>query len=257
MKSPAVPVEKAVPVTPVASKGKGEVGETPLDWSAGSKPSFVHDTELADEELAEVRRISRETSGDATVTSASEVPSSDVVMGASSGGSGSEEAARNRGIGYSARSRSPPPTETGEVSEPMASETKEPEVEEFDPTKHNIYKGSKITAFTLAIAPPIAQKQILGEALFPHVRELFADDASRKVVGHLLTLENTVITNMLEDRGVLRWQCDQVAGRLGVRGQEAPALDAGRGWIGPELPQERGDNSRRTLSAPPGYHREV
>ena len=112
-KAPAIPEEKSIPGTPAVPKDRSEAGETPPDWSVGSKPSFVHDTELADEELAEVRRLSLETSGEATVTSVSEAPSSDVVMGASSGGSGSEEVARICGIGYSARSRSPPPTEPG------------------------------------------------------------------------------------------------------------------------------------------------
>jgi len=78
---PTIPGDTVTPETPAVPKGKSEAGESPPDWSAGSKRSFVHDSELPD-----LVRLSRETSGEATVTSASEVPSSDVVMGASSGG---------------------------------------------------------------------------------------------------------------------------------------------------------------------------
>merc|ERR1711939_618950 len=60
----------------------------------------------------------------------------------------------------------------------------------------------------LSAVPPVQQKQLLGEALFPKIQTLQPELAG-KITGMLLEMENQELVNLIEDDAALRAKVDE------------------------------------------------
>jgi polyadenylate-binding protein len=60
----------------------------------------------------------------------------------------------------------------------------------------------------LSAVPPVQQKQLLGEALFPKIQTLQPELAG-KITGMLLEMENQELVNLIEDEAALRAKVDE------------------------------------------------
>lgn len=77
----------------------------------------------------------------------------------------------------------------------------------------HIHGQEPLTTSMLASAVPQEQKQMLGERLFPLIREIHHDLAG-KITGMLLEIDNTDLLHMLEDRESLKAKVDEAVAVL-------------------------------------------
>ena len=76
----------------------------------------------------------------------------------------------------------------------------------------NSFQGP-LTASMLAAASPQAQKQILGECLFPLIQGMYPELAG-KITGMLLEIDNSELVHMLEDGQSLKGKVDEAVALL-------------------------------------------
>mmetsp|Transcript_73861 Transcript_73861/g.213981 ORF Transcript_73861/g.213981 Transcript_73861/m.213981 type:complete len:99 (+) Transcript_73861:1-297(+) len=68
--------------------------------------------------------------------------------------------------------------------------------------------GGPLTAAALAAAPPGAQKQMLGEKLFPMISKLQPELAG-KITGMMLEMDNSELLILLESENQLKMKVDE------------------------------------------------
>merc|ERR1740121_1165694 len=68
--------------------------------------------------------------------------------------------------------------------------------------------GGQLTAAALAAAPPSAQKQMLGERLFPLISKLQPQLAG-KITGMMLEMDNSELLIMLDSEQQLKHKVDE------------------------------------------------
>jgi len=77
----------------------------------------------------------------------------------------------------------------------------------------HIHGQEPLTTSMLAAAMPQEQKQMLGERLFPLIREIYPDLAG-KITGMLLEIDNSDLLHMLEDRSSLKGKVNEAVAVL-------------------------------------------
>merc|ERR1711915_423618 len=80
-------------------------------------------------------------------------------------------------------------------------------------TAVHIQGQEPLTSSMLASAHPQEQKQMLGERLFPLIRELYPEQAG-KITGMLLEIDNSDLLHMLEDRNSLKAKVEEAVAVL-------------------------------------------
>merc|ERR1719198_2562470 len=68
--------------------------------------------------------------------------------------------------------------------------------------------GAPLTAAALAAAPPGAQKQMLGEKLFPAISK-FQPEQAGKITGMMLEMDNSELLILLESEVQLKSKVDE------------------------------------------------
>merc|ERR1712137_1458407 len=68
--------------------------------------------------------------------------------------------------------------------------------------------GAPLTAAALAAAPPAAQKQMLGEKLFPQIAK-YQPELAGKITGMMLEMDNSELLILLESEQQLKNKVDE------------------------------------------------
>ncbi|KAL7637929.1 UNVERIFIED_CONTAM: hypothetical protein RMT77_011542 [Armadillidium vulgare] len=87
----------------------------------------------------------------------------------------------------------------------------------------HIHGQEPLTPTMLAAALPQEQKQMLGERLFPLIREFYPDLAG-KITGMLLEIDNSDLLHMLEDRNSLKAKVEEAVAVLQAHQAKQQAL---------------------------------
>lgn len=99
---------------------------------------------------------------------------------------------------YTSNMRNPPPTQQSQAAPQQAL---------------HIQGQEPLTATMLAAAAPLDQKQMLGERLFPLIRNMYSDLAG-KITGMLLEIDNTELLHMLEHHESLKAKVEEAVAVL-------------------------------------------
>ncbi|XP_077362195.1 polyadenylate-binding protein 1A-like isoform X2 [Festucalex cinctus] len=83
----------------------------------------------------------------------------------------------------------------------------------MQPTQYTGHTPKPLTASMLASAPPLEQKQMLGECLFPLIQRMHQDLAG-KITGMLLEIDNSELLHMLESPESLGSKVDEAVAVL-------------------------------------------
>lgn len=114
-------------------------------------------------------------------------------------------AARASNYKYTNNMRNPPVVSGGGPAAAAVAPVAQPAV--------NIPGQEPLTPSMLASAMPQEQKQMLGERLFPLIREIYPELAG-KITGMLLEIDNSDLLHMLEDRNSLKAKVEEAVAVL-------------------------------------------
>jgi len=114
-------------------------------------------------------------------------------------------AARASNYKYTQNMRNPPAVSGGGPAAAAVAPVAQPAV--------HIQGQEPLTPSMLASALPQEQKQMLGERLFPLIRDIYPELAG-KITGMLLEIDNSDLLHMLEDRTSLKAKLDEAVAVL-------------------------------------------
>jgi len=114
-------------------------------------------------------------------------------------------AARASNYKYTQNMRNPPVSGVGPAASAAAAPVAQPAV--------HIQGQEPLTPSMLASALPQEQKQMLGERLFPLIRDIYPELAG-KITGMLLEIDNSDLLHMLEDRNSLKAKVEEAVAVL-------------------------------------------
>lgn len=114
-------------------------------------------------------------------------------------------AARASNYKYTQNMRNPPVSGGGPAAAAAVAPVAQPAV--------HIQGQEPLTPSMLASALPQEQKQMLGERLFPLIRDIYPELAG-KITGMLLEIDNSDLLHMLEDRNSLKAKVEEAVAVL-------------------------------------------